>query len=68
MGSTWLQALASYKEALIQNPQSTEVAIKIKRLTQLVREKKRAQDKQPVKTNGSSPASEPEPVKVDVVL
>lgn len=39
------EALAAYKEALQQNPQSTEVATKIKRLSQLVRDKKRTQDK-----------------------
>ncbi|MCO5560023.1 hypothetical protein L7F22_013629 [Adiantum nelumboides] len=39
------EALAAYKEALQQNPQSTEVATKIKRLSQLIRDKKRTQDK-----------------------
>ncbi|KAI5083940.1 hypothetical protein GOP47_0000109 [Adiantum capillus-veneris] len=39
------EALAAYKEALQQNPQSSEVATKIKRLSQLIRDKKRTQDK-----------------------
>lgn len=43
------EALAAYREALEQNPQSSEVATKIKRLSQLVREKKRAQGKQAAK-------------------
>eukprot|EP00250_Pteridium_aquilinum_P006566 c16455_g1_i2 orf=228-1178(+) len=40
------EALAAYREALGQNPQSNEVSTKIKRLSQLVRDKKRTQDKQ----------------------
>lgn len=40
------EALAAYREALQQNPQSSEVSTKIKRLSQLVRDKKRTQDKQ----------------------
>lgn len=44
------EALAAYREALEQNPQSSEVATKIKRLSQLVRDKKRAQDKEAAKS------------------
>eukprot|EP00249_Psilotum_nudum_P017854 c26523_g1_i1 orf=190-1134(+) len=40
------EAITVYRQALEQNPQSGEVATKIKRLSQMVREKKRAQDKQ----------------------
>jgi hypothetical protein len=43
------QALAIFREALEKNPKSAEVTTKIKRLTQVVRDKKRTQDKQ----NGS---------------
>ncbi|KAL2633315.1 hypothetical protein R1flu_004794 [Riccia fluitans] len=39
------EALAVYREALEKSPQSTEVATKIKRLTTLVRDKKRSQGK-----------------------
>jgi hypothetical protein len=46
------KALSAYKEALEQNPQSTEVATKVKRLTQLIRDNKRSQDKEQAK--GSS--------------
>jgi len=62
-------ALATYREALAQNPQSAEVATKVKRLTQVVKEKKRnQQDKQPPKSNGSTPVPDPEPLQLDVVL
>lgn len=61
------EALATYREALAQNPQSSEVATKVKRLTQVVREKKRNQQEKPASTaNGSS--AESEPVRVDAVL
>lgn len=43
------EALAAYREALEQNPQSSEVSTKIRRLSQVVREKKRAQEKQAAK-------------------
>lgn len=67
-GLLQLQALATYREALAQNPQSTEVATKVKRLTQVVKEKKRnQQDKQPPKSNCSSPMPDPEPLQLDVV-
>lgn len=63
------EALTTYREALVQNPQSSEVATKVKRLTQLVREKKRnQQDKPASKANGSSAVSESEPVRLDAVL
>lgn len=58
------EALATYQEALAQNPQSSEVATKVKRLTQLVREKKRNQPK----ANGSSTVPEAAPVSLDAVL
>jgi hypothetical protein len=61
-----LQALATYREALAQNPQSSEVATKVKRLTQVVREKKRNQQEKPAsKANGS--LAESEPVRIDAV-
>jgi hypothetical protein len=58
---------------LKQNPQSSEVAGKIKRLTQLVREKKRSKsaavsDKHPEKVNGSQSAITHEHQELDVVL
>lgn len=55
--------MATYQEALAQNPQSSEVATKVKRLTQLVREKKRNQPK----ANGSSTVPEAAPVSLDAV-
>lgn len=55
--------MATYREALAQNPQSSEVATKVKRLTQLVREKKRNQPK----ANGSSTVPESAPVSLDAV-
>eukprot|EP01018_Ginkgo_biloba_P022085 Gb_26323 [translate_table: standard] len=45
------EAVASFREALQQNPQSTEVATKIKRLSLLARDKKRAQEKQAIRSN-----------------
>lgn len=67
-GLLQLQALATYREALTQNPQSAEVATKVKRLTQVVKEKKRnQQDKQPPKSNGSAPVPDSEPLQLDVV-
>ncbi|KAJ7543418.1 hypothetical protein O6H91_09G037500 [Diphasiastrum complanatum] len=39
------EALLAYREALEQNPKSVEVATKIRRLSQLVRDKRRAQEK-----------------------
>ncbi|KAH8969433.1 hypothetical protein BDL97_02G033300 [Sphagnum fallax] len=67
------EALATYHEALKQNPQSAEVAGKIKRLTQLVREKKRSKsaavsDKHSEKVNGSQSATTHEHQQLDVVL
>ena len=68
MSYIWLQALATYKEALAQNPQSSEVATKVKRLTQMVRDKKRnQQDNSSSKANGSSAVSEPEPLRIEAV-
>ncbi|CAK9214579.1 unnamed protein product [Sphagnum troendelagicum] len=66
------EALATYHEALKQNPQSAEVAGKIKRLTQLVREKKRSKsaavsDKHSEKVNGSQSATTHEHQQLDEV-
>ncbi|CAM6042734.1 unnamed protein product [Sphagnum compactum] len=66
------EALATYHEALKQNPQSAEVAGKIKRLTQLVREKKRSKsaavsDKHSEKVNGSQSATTHKDQQLDEV-
>lgn len=45
------EAVAAFRDALQQNPQSTEVATKIKRLSLLARDKKRAQEKQAIRSN-----------------
>ncbi|KAH9289288.1 hypothetical protein KI387_033405, partial [Taxus chinensis] len=45
------EAVAAFREALQQNPQSTEVSTKIKRLSLLARDKKRAQEKQAIRAN-----------------
>ncbi|KAJ6719130.1 STRESS-INDUCED-PHOSPHOPROTEIN 1 [Salix purpurea] len=44
-------ALATFQIALQHNPQSTEVSRKIKRISQLARDKKRAQEVQSMKSN-----------------
>ena len=64
-----MQALATYRDALAQNPQSAEVATKVKRLTQVVREKKRDKPAAAAaaKANGSSPVAESEPLRIDAV-
>lgn len=46
------EALVAFRCALEQNPQSAEVSMKIKRLSQVLRDQKRAQDKKNGKTNG----------------
>eukprot|EP00246_Nothoceros_aenigmaticus_P018774 TRINITY_DN9997_c0_g1_i1.p1 TRINITY_DN9997_c0_g1~~TRINITY_DN9997_c0_g1_i1.p1 ORF type:complete len:252 (+),score=44.04 TRINITY_DN9997_c0_g1_i1:180-935(+) len=45
-------ALVAFRSALEQNPQSSEVSTKIKRLSQVVRDQKRALDKKSLKANG----------------
>ncbi|CAN1193389.1 Stress-induced-phosphoprotein 1 [Linum perenne] len=45
------EALASFQEALQYNPQSAEVSRKIKRITQLSRDKKRAQEVESMRSN-----------------
>lgn len=63
------EALATYREALAQNPSSSEVATKVKRLTQIVRDKKRSQqDKKGVESNGSSDVSQPDAQRLDGVV
>ncbi|KDP40222.1 hypothetical protein JCGZ_02220 [Jatropha curcas] len=44
-------ALAAFQTALQYNPQSTEVSRKIKRISQLAKEKKRAQEVESIKSN-----------------
>ena len=46
-----LQALAAFQIALQYNPQSAEVSRKIKRLSQLAKDKKRAQEVQNLRSN-----------------
>lgn len=46
-----MQALAAFQVALKYNPQSSEVSKKIKRLTQLARDKRRAQEIEASKSN-----------------
>jgi hypothetical protein len=46
-----VQAISSFQIALQHNPQNTEVSRKIKRLTQLAREKKRALDVENMRSN-----------------
>lgn len=60
------EALAVYREALEKNPQSAEVTTKIKRLTQLVRDKKRTLDKQTAKEEGSKILTGLEQLKLDL--
>ncbi|CAN1310398.1 Stress-induced-phosphoprotein 1 [Linum perenne] len=45
------EALASFQEALQYNPQSAEVSRKIKRITQLARDKKRAKEVESMRSN-----------------
>lgn len=45
------EAVAAFREALQQNPESTEVSSKIKRLSLLARDKKRVQEKQAIRAN-----------------
>uniref|UniRef100_A0A0E0MPE2 Uncharacterized protein n=1 Tax=Oryza punctata TaxID=4537 RepID=A0A0E0MPE2_ORYPU len=47
----WEKAISSFQIALQHNPQNTEVSRKIKRLTQLAREKKRALDVENMRSN-----------------
>ena len=49
-----LKALSAYKEALERNPQSNEVATKVKRLGQLIRDNKRSQDKEITKSSSKA--------------
>ncbi|XP_031478389.1 uncharacterized protein LOC116249300 [Nymphaea colorata] len=44
-------AVASFRIALQHNPQNTEVSTKVKRLTQLARDRKRAQERQDMRSN-----------------
>ncbi|KAG6547920.1 hypothetical protein Mapa_010740 [Marchantia paleacea] len=60
------EALAVYREAAEKNPQSAEVVTKIKKLTQLLRDRKRNQDKAS-KSNGSKPVSGIEQLKLDLI-
>jgi hypothetical protein len=46
-----VQAISAFQIALQHNPQNTEVSRKIKRLTQLAREKKRALDVENMRSN-----------------
>lgn len=46
-----MQAVAAFQEALQYNPQNAEVSRKIKRLTQLARDKKRAQEVETMRSN-----------------
>lgn len=46
-----MQAISAFQIALQHNPQNTEVARKIKRLTQLAREQKRAVDVENLRSN-----------------
>ncbi|XP_002993680.2 RNA polymerase II-associated protein 3 [Selaginella moellendorffii] len=57
-------ALAAYREALEQNPQSAEVTSKIKRLSQLIRDRKRAKEKL-AKSNGTTTSSALEKIKTE---
>ncbi|CAM6095091.1 unnamed protein product [Calypogeia fissa] len=61
------EALAVYREALEKNPQSAEVTTKIKRLTQLVRDKKRSLDKQTAKEDGTKTLTGLEQLKLDLI-
>eukprot|EP00252_Welwitschia_mirabilis_P014260 TRINITY_DN3136_c0_g1_i1.p1 TRINITY_DN3136_c0_g1~~TRINITY_DN3136_c0_g1_i1.p1 ORF type:complete len:332 (-),score=77.90 TRINITY_DN3136_c0_g1_i1:156-1151(-) len=45
------EAVAAFRDALQQNPQNTEVATKIKRLLLLARDKKRAQEREALRSN-----------------
>ena len=45
------QSLAAFQIALQHNPQSSEVSRKIKKLTQLARDKKRAQEVENMRSN-----------------
>lgn len=46
-----MQALAAFQIALQHNPQSSEVSKKIKRLTQLAKDKKRVQEVETMRSN-----------------
>lgn len=46
-----MQAISAFQIALQHNPQNTEVSRKIKRLTQLAREQKRAVDVENLRSN-----------------
>lgn len=46
-----LQALASFQTALQYNPQSSEVSRKIKRISQLMKDKNRAQEVENLRSN-----------------
>lgn len=46
-----MQAVAAFQAALQYNPQNVEVSRKIKRLTQLARDKKRAQEVETMRSN-----------------
>uniref|UniRef100_A0A0D6R910 Uncharacterized protein n=1 Tax=Araucaria cunninghamii TaxID=56994 RepID=A0A0D6R910_ARACU len=60
------EAVAAFREALQQNPQSTEVATKIKRLSLLARDKKRAQEKQAIRANVNM-AKTLQPLKLELI-
>ena len=49
--SSKMQAVAAFQVALQYNPQSVEISKKIKRLTQLAREKKRAEEVENIRSN-----------------
>lgn len=46
-----MQAVAAFQVALQYNPQSVEISKKIKRLTQLAREKKRVKEAENIRSN-----------------